>query len=62
MAGRRIPEEVLVVPQPFWDPRPEGLLRVGLARYRSGERDDPWTVEPIYLRPSSAEEKWNARV
>jgi tRNA threonylcarbamoyladenosine biosynthesis protein TsaB len=44
------------------DPRPESLLRIGLARYLRGERDDLWTVEPLYLRPSSAEEQWQARV
>lgn len=40
-----------------WDPRPESLLHLGLGRYRQGERDDLWAVEPLYLRPSSAEEK-----
>jgi tRNA threonylcarbamoyladenosine biosynthesis protein TsaB len=44
-----------------WDPRLESLLRLGLARCRKGERDDFWTLEPLYLRPSSAEEKWQAR-
>jgi tRNA threonylcarbamoyladenosine biosynthesis protein TsaB len=60
--GRRVPDGVAVAGQEFWDPRPEGMLRVGLERYQAGERDDPWSLEPIYLRPSSAEEKWNARV
>jgi tRNA threonylcarbamoyladenosine biosynthesis protein TsaB len=41
-----------------WDPRPDSVLRLGLARYERGERDDPWALEPIYLRPSAAEEKW----
>ena len=43
-----------------WDALPETLLRLGLARYETGEKDDPMAVEPIYLRPSSAEEKWDA--
>lgn len=42
-------------------PQPESLLQLGLARYQAGQRDDLWTVEPLYLRPSSAEERWNAR-
>lgn len=44
-----------------WDPRPESLLAVGLARYRAGIRDDPFAAEPLYLRPSSAEEQWRRR-
>jgi tRNA threonylcarbamoyladenosine biosynthesis protein TsaB len=45
----------------LWDPRPESLLRLGLARLRAGERDDVWALEPLYVRPSSAEEKWAQR-
>jgi tRNA threonylcarbamoyladenosine biosynthesis protein TsaB len=45
----------------LWEPQPACLLRIGLARYLAGERDDPWTLEPLYLRPSSAEEQWRAR-
>jgi tRNA threonylcarbamoyladenosine biosynthesis protein TsaB len=44
----------------LWDPQPASLLRLGLLRFRSGERDDIRNVEPLYLRPSSAEEKWTA--
>ena len=40
------------------EPQPQALLQLGLARYLRGERDDLWTVEPLYLRPSSAEEQW----
>jgi tRNA threonylcarbamoyladenosine biosynthesis protein TsaB len=39
----------------------DSLLRLGLARYEAGEQDDPWTAEPLYLRPSSAEQQWDAR-
>lgn len=57
--GTRIPDGIRVAAEEDWDPRPESLLEVGLARYRAGERDDLWTVEPLYLRPSSAEEQLN---
>jgi tRNA threonylcarbamoyladenosine biosynthesis protein TsaB len=50
-----------VVAADLWEPRPESLLRLGLARYRNGERDDLWALEPLYLRPSSAEQQWQAR-
>jgi tRNA threonylcarbamoyladenosine biosynthesis protein TsaB len=45
----------------LWDPQPESLLKLGLGRYQRGERDDVWNMEPIYLRPSAAEEKWKNR-
>jgi tRNA threonylcarbamoyladenosine biosynthesis protein TsaB len=42
---------------------PVGHRLIELAResWSSGRRDDPWTLEPRYLRESSAEEQWNAR-
>jgi tRNA threonylcarbamoyladenosine biosynthesis protein TsaB len=57
----RLPAEVPVVDASLWEPKAESLLRIGLRRYRAGERDDPWLLEPLYLRPSSAEEQWQAR-
>ena len=59
--GRTVPEGVPAVPEGLRDPRPESLLRVGLARFLAGERDDLWTAEPLYLRPSSAEEQWQRK-
>jgi tRNA threonylcarbamoyladenosine biosynthesis protein TsaB len=57
----RLPAEVPVLEAILWDPQAISLLRLGLARYRSGQREDPWTLEPLYLRPSSAEEQWRTR-
>lgn len=57
--GRALPAATSVVASDAWDVRPESLLRLGLRRLRAGERDDVWAVEPIYLRPSSAEEQWD---
>jgi tRNA threonylcarbamoyladenosine biosynthesis protein TsaB len=37
------------------------LLAVGLERWQDGGPDDPMRLEPIYLRPSSAEEQWDRR-
>jgi tRNA threonylcarbamoyladenosine biosynthesis protein TsaB len=56
--AERLPPGTLIAPQACWEPQPQSLLRLGLARYRSGERDDPFALEPLYLRPSSAEEQW----
>jgi len=45
--------------EPFCrEPTPESLLLLGLERLERGERDDFWALEPLYLRPSAAEEKW----
>jgi tRNA threonylcarbamoyladenosine biosynthesis protein TsaB len=58
MFAARLPAELTVLPKEAWHPRPVSLLQIGLARFRKGERDDPFAVEPLYLRASSAEEKW----
>jgi len=57
----RLPPRVHLAPPSCWDPQPESLLRLGLDRFHKGERDDVWTLEPLYLRPSSAEEQWQQR-
>jgi tRNA threonylcarbamoyladenosine biosynthesis protein TsaB len=59
--GERLVSDVPVVDRDAWDPQPASLLRLGLARYEAGERDDVYAVEPLYLRPSSAEEQLQAR-
>lgn len=56
----QLPPQTPKVDALLWEVQPAGLLRLGLARYRAGEHDDPWTLEPLYLRPSSAEEQWTA--
>lgn len=56
----RLPEGVLATAPETWYATPQSLLDVALERWRRGERDDPFAVEPLYLRPSSAEEQWKA--
>lgn len=58
--GRLPPELPRVTPEQR-DPQPASLLELGLLRWRAGERDDPFALEPLYLRPSSAEEQWQQR-
>jgi tRNA threonylcarbamoyladenosine biosynthesis protein TsaB len=57
----RLPAEVNVSDPATWNPRPESILQLGLTRWQAGERDDVYEVEPLYLRPSAAEEKWKDR-
>ena len=59
--GGRVAANCRVVEPRYWDPQPEGLLRIARQRLARNERDDPWTLEPLYLRPSSAEEQWARR-
>jgi tRNA threonylcarbamoyladenosine biosynthesis protein TsaB len=54
----RLAEFSLAVDPSLWDPTAESVLRIGLSRFHAGQRDDPWTLQPLYLRPSSAEEQW----
>jgi tRNA threonylcarbamoyladenosine biosynthesis protein TsaB len=56
-----LPANVSAVEEAQWDPRPESLLALALRRWADDERDDPFAVEPLYLRPSSAEEQWKTR-
>jgi tRNA threonylcarbamoyladenosine biosynthesis protein TsaB len=51
----------LLVDAELREPLPESLLHIGHERFQRGERDDLWTLEPLYLRPSAAEEKWAGR-
>ena len=40
---------------------PAALALTGWQRWTAGTFDDPFRLEPLYLRPSSAEEQWQAR-
>ncbi len=57
----KIPPSIGRVERLFREPTVESLHRLGLARYRAEQRDDPFTLEPLYLRASSAERQWRDR-
>ena len=57
----RLPPEIRVVDEVFWEPRAEGLLPLGSTRLAAGSSDNALSLEPLYLRPSSAEQQWQAR-
>ena len=56
--GNRLPPELTILPKETWFALPASLLQIGLRRFQQGERDDPFAVEPLYLRASEAERKW----
>jgi tRNA threonylcarbamoyladenosine biosynthesis protein TsaB len=56
-----VPATCRVASESERDPSAGACWRVGLRRFQAGERDDFWTIEPHYLRPSAAEQKWAAR-
>ncbi len=50
-----------VLPESCFDPQARVVAALGAKRTANGEIDDPWALEPLYLRRSSAEDRWNAR-
>jgi tRNA threonylcarbamoyladenosine biosynthesis protein TsaB len=58
--GARLPAGAKTAPRELWTPTLPSLLALGRERLTRSECDDPFALEPLYLRPSSAEEKWQS--
>lgn len=56
----RLPATARLAPDPaaHW-PDPRYLAPLALELWAAGRRDDPWFLEPTYLRRASAEEQWD---
>jgi tRNA threonylcarbamoyladenosine biosynthesis protein TsaB len=52
-----VPAGVEVVPVEFWQPTAVNVARLAFRDYCAGRRNDPWSLLPVYSRPSAAEEK-----
>ncbi|MBX3438299.1 MAG: tRNA (adenosine(37)-N6)-threonylcarbamoyltransferase complex dimerization subunit type 1 TsaB [Planctomycetaceae bacterium] len=48
---------VQVLPESLCRPAASAVARIGRRRVLRGERDDVWSLEPVYLRRSAAEER-----
>jgi len=59
--GLALPDFVHRADPELGRPRGEGLARLARALLAAGRRDDPWFLEPVYLRRSAAEDQWDAR-
>jgi tRNA threonylcarbamoyladenosine biosynthesis protein TsaB len=55
------PPDIVLAPAAAAFPDGRALLRLALAALEEGRRDDPWSLEPLYLRRSAAEEKRSSR-
>jgi tRNA threonylcarbamoyladenosine biosynthesis protein TsaB len=53
----RLPPEQNIAPQDVWRPTAHTLGRLAAAKYAAGERNDVWSLVPLYLRKSAAEER-----
>jgi tRNA threonylcarbamoyladenosine biosynthesis protein TsaB len=53
----RLPDEIDVVPEEFWQPTAETVGQLAWKNYLAGQRDDIWQFVPQYYRTSAAEEK-----
>jgi tRNA threonylcarbamoyladenosine biosynthesis protein TsaB len=59
IVANRLPANISVLPREHWHATPANVLRLGLERFRRGERGDFFAIEPLYLRASAAERKWD---
>lgn len=56
-----VPDSVRVLGTTPWATRLEDLGAIAVERWQANATDDVWQLEPFYVRPSSAEEMWDAR-
>ncbi|MCA9077421.1 MAG: tRNA (adenosine(37)-N6)-threonylcarbamoyltransferase complex dimerization subunit type 1 TsaB [Planctomycetaceae bacterium] len=53
----RLPNSVTILPEAIWHPSAAIVARVGRTMAQAGETLDHWSLKPLYLRKSAAEEK-----
>lgn len=53
----KLPAGVIAATDAVLDPTAVTIGKLGLAQWKAGDKGDPFTLMPIYVRPSAAEEK-----
>ncbi len=53
-----LPVGLTMLDRVFWPPTAGNVARLAYRDYLAGRRDDLWSLQPVYSRPSAAEEKW----
>ncbi|MHC5540468.1 tRNA (adenosine(37)-N6)-threonylcarbamoyltransferase complex dimerization subunit type 1 TsaB, partial [Singulisphaera rosea] len=56
-----LPHSLRILDPALNRPDPEHLAHLALETWETGRRDDPFFLEPLYLRRSSAEEQWDRK-
>lgn len=54
--------DLCIAPQSEWQITAEDVGRIGFEKFQSGQKDDLWSLQPFYFRPSAAEEALAARI
>jgi tRNA threonylcarbamoyladenosine biosynthesis protein TsaB len=57
----RIPADVQIVAASYWTPQAATVGQLAYLQYQSGNRQDLWTLNPVYYRSSAAEERWRSK-
>lgn len=57
----RLPTGAVLVERSLWHPSATSLAELAIRKLAAGARSDPWSLVPLYVRRSAAEEKWDAR-
>lgn len=57
----RVPSHVRCLPSEYWSPSASGVASLAARRYAAGQRQELWSLAPIYCRRSAAEEKLEAK-
>jgi tRNA threonylcarbamoyladenosine biosynthesis protein TsaB len=59
--GPDLAVNVEIVEPERWIPRADTVAQLAWQRYQAGERHDLWSLAPVYMRKSAAEEKLEQR-